>query len=141
MKRNILLLLIFICCWSVKTSLYAQEEIPSTIDLLQSKEWIMWFPSKKEYTSGVRFSADTWTSVFSFRGRVIEQKQSFYLSNNFELSEKLEKQRDLENGKYIKRNDQGKIIVFEILKLTQDSLILKNLNNSSILTYFSKDEK
>lgn len=141
MKKNVMLLLIVMYCWLVNASLYAQEEIPSTIDLLQNKEWIMWFPSKKEYVCMQKFTSDTCFSIFSYNGEKAEIKEKYCLSNSSDISISPSKREKLKMGKYIISENQGEIKAYEILKLSSDSLILKNLSNSWILTYFSKVEK
>ncbi len=141
MKRNIILLLILMCCWSINTSLYAQENSSTTLELLQSKNWIMWFPSKQDFSVVDKFSSNIWHSIFSYSGKDTDMKRIFFLSNSPDINDESGKRAALETGKYI-ITDEGRLkAVFEILKLTPDSLILKNLNNSSILTYFSKVEK
>ena len=138
MKKNIILLLIFMCCWLVNVCLYAQEKSSSTLDLLQNKNWVMWFPSEKEYTCIQKFSSDTCISILSYNGENVEIKEKYCLSNTPDVDISPSKREKLKKGKYIIRENQGEIKAYEILKLTPDSLILKNLDNSSILTYFSK---
>lgn len=71
-EKNIVLLLIFMCCWSVNVCLYAQEKSSSTFDLLQKKNRVMCFSSEKEYTYTQKISSDTCISIFSYNGENLE---------------------------------------------------------------------
>lgn len=141
MKNNIILLLVVMYCWLCNTSLCAQDNGPLVPDLLQNKNWVMWFPTPKEYTSTAKFSLDTWTSIFSYKGEDMILEEKYYLSDSPDLENSFSNKKTQLKGKFIISENRAKKTVFEIMKLTPDSLILKNLNNSSILTYFSKAEK
>ncbi len=138
MKNNIILLLVVMYCWLYNTSLCAQDNNSLVTDLLQNKNWVMWFPTPKEYTSTAKFSLDTWTSIFSYKGEDMILEEKYYLSDSPDLESLSSNKKRQLNGKFIISENRAKKAVFEILKLTPDSLILKNLDNSSILTYFSK---
>lgn len=141
MKKNVIFLLVVMCFLLFNTSLFAQEKGASTLGLLQDKEWVMWFPSKKEYTLTDHFGSNTWLSVFSSKNENFEIKVTYCLSNSSDISISPSERKKLKTGKYIISENKGEIKAYEILKLTPDSLILKNLDNSSILTYFSKEEE
>lgn len=143
MKRNIILLLVFMYCWSVNASLYAQEESSSTLDLLQNKNWIMWFPSKESFTMKATFTSDNiWHVFFSHKGEELDMEQTYCISNSSSLENiELVKRERLETGKYLISENKTETVAYEIVKLTSDSLILKRLDNFSILTFQSSSKK
>ena len=131
------------CCWSINISLYAQENSSSTLELLQTRNWIMWLPSKESFIVKSTFTSDNiWHIFFFHKGEELDMELTYCISNSpsFENIELIRRER-LETGKYLISENKTEIVAYEIVKLTSDSLILKRLDSFSILTFLSSPEE
>ena len=103
----------------------------------------MWFPSKENFTMTARFDSDNiWHVFFFHKGEELDMEQTYCISNSPSLEhiELIIRER-LETGKYLISKNQTETVAYEIVKLTSDSLILKRLDSSSILTFLSSAKK
>lgn len=128
------------------STLSAQEK--TTAELLQGKVWVMQFPDKVDFSFEVKFIANEYITIYTFEGKEYKTQDSCYLSNEEDCTFDKQKVGHLENGKYIivnrvvkspEKGSYNKITIFEILKLTDTELQLKNLRNNSILPYKSEE--
>lgn len=129
-------------------NLSAQEK--TIAGMLQEKEWVMQFPHKVEFSMEIKFIGNDYVGVFKFEGKEVEARSPYYLSDEVNWMFNEQKVGCTENGKYIIVNENRKnpktgpykeVIIYEILKLTETELQLKNLRNNSILSYKSEEVK
>lgn len=143
MERRIISFIVFIAmCFGGFAS--AQ----SSLSILQSKTWVMQFPSVQTYTVTVNYkTTGEELNILSYDGKVNNYVYRYYLSNSIESTFNSAKVGKVDDGKYIIAEQETKqeggpimkiVAVYEIMKLDVNNLELKNLNNSSILTYKPK---
>lgn len=117
---------------------FGQE--PTTLSLLTNKEWIMQFPEKQNFS--YKLTYDTYIQVYTFiysDGGYVD-KVPYYLSDKVVSNFDSTKVGKCDCGKYIvtlitPKNEKKRVLVYEILELSNHNLILKSLNNNSILQF------
>lgn len=103
----------------------------------------MWFPSKESFTMKATFTSDNiWHVFFSHKSEELDMEQTYCISNSSSLENiELVKRERLETGKYLISENKTETVAYEIVKLTSDSLILRNLDDFSIITFLSSSKK
>ena len=143
-NRSVKLLAILLLFGGIAFNASAQ----SSLSILQSKTWVMQFPSPMTYTFSVQNnSAGMEVCTMYFEGKATTTNYKYYLSNTIESTFNSAKIGTVSDGKYIIVEEETKqvggpiqkiVAVYEIIKLDANNLELKNLRNSSILTYKPK---
>lgn len=143
-KNVILFFALFAAVIGPKLNANAQ----TNLSILQSKTWVMQFPSVQTYTVTVNYkTTGEELNILSYDGKVNNFVYRYYLSNSIESTFNSAKVGKADDGKYIIAEQETKqeggpimkiVAVYEILKLDANNLELKNLRNSSILTYKPK---
>ncbi len=142
LKTEMILSLIGICLFFCVENTFGQSK--TTMELLINKEWVMQFPSKQSYSSKMIYDSDEERSILIINNEEYPLISSYYLSNELITKFDFAKVGKTSNGKYIVTfretvNKEGikctALHIYEILNLNTSSLVLKNLENNSILTY------
>ncbi|WP_303207159.1 hypothetical protein [Bacteroides oleiciplenus] len=117
---------------------FGQE--PTTLSLLTNKEWIMQFPEKQNFSYKLTYDThiQAYTFIYSDGGYV--DKVPYYLSDKVVSNFDSAKVGKCDCGKYIvtlitPKNEKKRVLVYEILELSNHNLILKSLNNNSVLQF------
>jgi hypothetical protein len=139
MKNNLILGVIVILLNFTNTNLYSQNAV-STLDKLTEKEWNFVFPSDPGFSSINTYTKEILTTTLRYNNTDTKMPYPFYLSDKADTTFNDSNVGKIEEGKYIiTLNKKAKSIgVFEIITLTNTSLVLKNLENKSILNFSAK---
>ena len=117
----------------------------NTSEMLQAKEWVLQFPQGNEdCSSELRFTANEWITTPTINGHRFEIKNNYYLSDFKTSIFDAQKIGRAVKGKYIIVNSVGnnpesaKVIVYEIVELTDTDLKLKSSISPDLLVFKSK---
>lgn len=142
LKTEMILSLIGICLFFCVENAFGQSK--TTMELLINKEWVMQFPSKQSYSSKIIYDKNEEKSILTINNEEYPLISSYYLSNEFITKFDFTKVGKISNGKYIVTyretvNKEGikctAFQLYEIMNLNASNLVLKNMENNSILTY------
>ena len=107
-------------------NLCAQKPAPTTMDLLQNKYWVF----KESLRIGsLMYKQDEQNeccNFYFFKKEELSQCRDYYLSDTIVRSYQEDSVGMVKNGKYIvQKRENIDTNVFEIMKLTSDSLVIK----------------
>jgi len=132
MKKYLTLILITLAASQFSFS----QSSTTTIGRLVDKDWIMIFPSEKQYMYTDSYNREIITTVFVYNNSEVKLFSKYYLSDTIDFTFNENNVGKVYDGKYlVKKNEKGDVSVFEILNLSNNTLKLKNIRNGSIIRY------
>ena len=136
MKTKLLTLILFVMM-SILT-VFAQTD-SSVLSKLQGKRWRMDLVGDTSLVYYIQISTDSIKSTGIYNGVSASIREPFYLSDQIVSAFDNSKIGTAQNGRYmiVKVNSSNPLRVFEIVELTENRLLLKNLMNSSLMKYTS----
>ena len=107
-------------------NLCAQKPAPTTMDLLQNKYWVFKESLRIGSLMYKQYEQNECCNFYFFKKEELSQCRDYYLSDTIVRSYQEDSVGMVKNGKYIvQKKENIDTNVFEIMKLTSDSLVIK----------------
>lgn len=116
-------------------------QISSEVNPLENTTWMVQLPEDKEYSTLLEFSNNIYTNTFTYNGESCSVKKSYSVS----LTPNKTRGSDAKIGKIkiSKGTDvnENQIDQFEIIELTENKLVLKNIKTGAIINCIRDTKK
>ncbi len=123
---NYKMLLLLVGNLLMGTFLCAQKPAPTTMDLLKNKYWVYKETLRIGSLMYKQYEQNECCNFYFFKKEELSQCRDYYLSDTIVRSYQEDSVGVVKNGKYIvQKRENIDTNVYEIMKLTSDSLVIK----------------